>query len=40
MDTRPKDGTASNDILIYVGENGQITFSKGNGNIVNLHQVI
>ena len=33
MDTRPKDLSASNDILIYVGENGQITFSKGNGNI-------
>ena len=34
MDTRPKDGSASNDILFYHGENGQITFSKGNGNIV------
>ena len=34
MDTRPKDGSASNDILFYHGENGQITFSKGDGNIV------
>lgn len=34
MDTRPTSGTATNDILIYIGENGQITFSKGDGNVV------
>ena len=34
MDTRPLGFSSSNDVLIYIGETGQITFSKGNGNIV------